>query len=121
MMDRKTNWGLLLILTLMSGTIFLLLREQPLSSLLGILSTIRPGYVLLGLGLMFCFVGCEAMCSKLILARLGHHLPYRRCLGYSPLPGSMSAPSPPPLREGSPPRSITCPKTAYPRPTAPSI
>ena len=23
------------------------------------------------------------MCSKLILARLGHHLPYRRCLGYS--------------------------------------
>lgn len=32
---------------------------------------------------MFCFVGCEAMCSKLILARLGHHLPYRRCLGYS--------------------------------------
>ena len=83
MMDRKTNWGLLLILTLMSGTIFLLLREQPLSSLLGILSTIRPGYVLLGLGLMFCFVGCEAMCSKLILARLGHHLPYRRCLGYS--------------------------------------
>ena len=49
MMDRKTNWGLLLILTLMSGTIFLLLREQPLSSLLGILSTIRPGYVLLGL------------------------------------------------------------------------
>lgn len=83
MMDRKTNWGLLLILTLMSGTIFLLLREQPLSSLLGILSTIRPGYVLLGLGLMVCFVGCEAMCSKLILARLGHHLPYRRCLGYS--------------------------------------
>ena len=43
MMDRKTNWGLLLILTLMSGTIFLLLREQPLSSLLGILSTNRPG------------------------------------------------------------------------------
>lgn len=39
----------------------------------------------------------------------------------TPLPGSMSAPSPPPLREGSPPRSITCPKTAYPRPTAPSI
>ena len=47
------------------------------------LSTIQPGYVLLGLGLMFCFVGCEAMCSKLILARLGHHLHYRRCLGYS--------------------------------------
>lgn len=120
MMDRKTNWGLLLILTLMSGTIFLLLREQPLSSLLGILSTIRPGYVLLGLGLMFCFVGCEAMCSKLILAVWGTTSPTAGAW-VTPLPGSMSAPSPPPLREGSPPRSITCPKTAYPRPTAPSI
>ncbi|MFQ8761635.1 MAG: lysylphosphatidylglycerol synthase domain-containing protein [Intestinimonas sp.] len=88
--------------------------------MLGILSTIRPGYVLLGLGLMFCFVGCEAMCSKLILARLGHHLPYRRCLGYS-FTGFYVSSITPPLREGSPPRSITCPKTAYPRPTAPSI
>lgn len=82
-MNKKNNLGLLLIAAIMAGTGFFLLRNQPISSLLGLLRTIRPGYVLMGLGFMFCFVGCEAMCSKLILGRLGHGLPYRKCLGYS--------------------------------------
>ena len=82
-MDRRQNLGLLLILALMAGSGWLLLRDQPLSGLLEALGQVRPGYVVLGLGLMLCFVGCEAMCSKLILGRLGHRLPYRQCLGYS--------------------------------------
>lgn len=32
---------------------------------------------------MLLFIGCEALCSRLILSRLGHRAPYRRCLGYS--------------------------------------
>ena len=32
---------------------------------------------------MLAFVGCEATCSHLILGRLGHRAPLRRCLGYS--------------------------------------
>lgn len=28
-------------------------------------------------------VGCEALCSRLILGRLGHRVPYHSCLGYS--------------------------------------
>ena len=41
------------------------------------------GWLLLGLALMLAFVGCEATCSHLILGRLGHRAPLRRCLGYS--------------------------------------
>lgn len=35
------------------------------------------------LGLMLGYVGCEALCSRLILGRLGNRVCYRRCLGYS--------------------------------------
>lgn len=82
-MNKKNNWGLLLIVAIMAGTGFYILREQPLTSLMKLLLQIKPGYVVLGLGLMLLFVGCEAMCSRLILSRLGHGVRYRQCLGYS--------------------------------------
>ena len=82
-MDRKRILSFSFLAALIGGTLFFLLRQQPLSTLLQVLRSVRPGYIVLGLGLMFCFVGCEALCSKLILARLGHALPYRKCLGYS--------------------------------------
>lgn len=83
MSKKKRIIGGALLLALIALTMFLLLRNQPVAQLAGILSGIRKRYVFLGLGLMFVFVGCEAMCSKLILGRLGHPLPYRRCLGFS--------------------------------------
>ena len=83
-MERKKNiLSMILLLLLMGATGFLLLRDQPLSRLAAVLGHIRPGYVALGLLSMLVFVGCEAMCSHLILGRLGHKAPYRRCLGYS--------------------------------------
>ena len=83
-MDRKKNLaGMALIVGLMALTGFLLLRDQPFAKLAGILRRLNPAWLLLGLGLMLAFVGCEAMCSHLILGRLGHRTPYRRCLGYS--------------------------------------
>lgn len=82
-MDRKRILSFSLLAALICGTLFFLLRQQPLSTLAQVLRSVRPGYVALGLGLMFCFVGCEALCTKLILGRLGHAMPYRKCLGYS--------------------------------------
>ena len=71
-MDRKRILSFALLAALMGGTLFFLLRQQPISTLAQVLRSVRPGYVALGLGLMFCFVGCEALCTKLILGRLGH-------------------------------------------------
>lgn len=83
MQKGKNCLSMGVLLLLMAVTAGLLLRDQPLSRLAGVLSHIRGGYVALGLLLMLAFVGCEALCSRLILARLGHKAPYRRCLGYS--------------------------------------
>ncbi len=80
---RKQILGLALLLGLMAFTFFLLLRDQPLSTLLDTLSRVHPGYVLAGLGLMVAYEGCEALCTRLILGRLGHKVPSRWCLSYS--------------------------------------
>ncbi len=83
MSRRKQILGLALLVGLMALTGFLLLRDQPVATLLETLSRIHPGYVLAGLGLMVLYEGCEAMSTRLILGRLGYNVPYRRCLGYS--------------------------------------
>ena len=75
--------GMGLIAALMALTGWLLFRDQPVTRLLHTLGQLRPGWLLLGLALMLAFVGCEATCSHLILGRLGHRAPLRRCLGYS--------------------------------------
>ena len=83
MSKGKRLAGGILLLGLIVLTFYLLLRNQPVSQLLEVLGRVKPGYVVLGLGLMFVFVGSEALCTKLILGRLGPRLPYRNCLGYS--------------------------------------
>ena len=83
-MNRKKSLvGIGLIAALMALTGWLLFRDQPVTRLLHTLGQLRPGWLLLGLALMLAFVGCEATCSHLILGRLGHRAPLRRCLGYS--------------------------------------
>lgn len=81
--NKKNLVGGILLAALMVLTLYLLLKDQQFSQLAVILGQIKLGWVVLGLGLMFGFVGCEAMCSKLILTKLGHGPKYRRCLGYS--------------------------------------
>ncbi|MCQ4808177.1 flippase-like domain-containing protein, partial [Intestinimonas massiliensis] len=81
--DRKSRLSLLLMLALIGGTAWFLLSRQPLSSLGAALRQVRLWCVPGGLGLMTAYVGCEAMCSRLILGRLGHKVTYRQCLGYS--------------------------------------
>jgi len=83
-MNTKRNYlGMALLAALMGVTACALLRGQSLSTLGEALSRVNPLFVLAGLGLMLAFVGCEAMCTRLILGRMGYAMPYRRCLGYS--------------------------------------
>ena len=80
---RKSLVGIGLILALMLFTGYMLLRDMSFSRLTGVLRQLNPLWLLAGLGLMFVFVGSEAVCSRIILGRLGHKVRYRRCLGYS--------------------------------------
>lgn len=80
---RKSLMGIGLILALMLVTGYLLFRDMSFSRLAGTLRQLNPLWLLAGLGLMFLFVGSEALCSRIILGRLGHKVPYRRCVGYS--------------------------------------
>ena len=83
MRRKKTFISATVLITLTVLTAVLLLRGQSLSQLAGILRGLQPGWLVLGLGLMLAFVGCEALCSRLILSRLGHRVGYPQCLGYS--------------------------------------
>lgn len=80
---RKSLVGIALILGLMAFTGYMLLRDMSFSRLAGTLRQLNPLWLLVGLGMMFLFVGSEALCSRIILGRLGHKVLYRRCLGYS--------------------------------------
>lgn len=83
-MNRKKSLvGIGLTAALMALTGWLLFRDQPSPGCSTPWGQLRPGWLLLGLALMLAFVGCEATCSHLILGRLGHRAPLRRCLGYS--------------------------------------
>ncbi len=83
LVNKKNILGGVLLLALMALTMYLLLRGQKFDQLALVLGRARPWWILLALGLMFGFVACEAMCSKMILTRLGHSPRYFRCLGYS--------------------------------------
>ena len=115
---KKTLVGIGLILALMALTGWMLLKDLPPRLLASILGRLKPGWLVLGLGLMLAFVGCEALCSRLILGRLGHRTPTAAAWA-TPSWASTSAPSPPPPPEASPPRSTICPRTASPPPTGP--
>lgn len=70
---------------------------------------------MLGLLLMFAFVGCEAMCSRTILRQLGDRVPYRRCLGYACTGFVFSSITP--SASGGQPAQVCCMAgTAYPPP-----
>lgn len=80
---KKHSAGLLLIIILTAVTVPALLRGQSLSLWKDILRHLKPQFLLAGLALMLGYVSCEAVCTHRILGKLGHHVPFRRCLGYS--------------------------------------
>ncbi len=80
---KKRYLGWLLLAAMMAVTGFVLFREQSLGALWASLKKVKLPFLLGGLGLMFGYVGCEALCTHQILRRLGHRTSLRRCLDYS--------------------------------------
>lgn len=84
MMEGKKKYlGGLLLALMMVVTGRVLLKGQSIGLLWESLKQVKPLFLLGGLLLMLGYVGCEAMCTRRILKRLGHQVPYMRCLGYS--------------------------------------
>lgn len=81
--NKKNILGILLLMVLMAVTGSILLKGQTMSVLWANLRHLNPWLLLPGLGMMFGYVGCEALCTWQILRRLGHQVPWSRCLGYS--------------------------------------
>lgn len=83
MREKKNLLGVLLLILMTAVTATVLLRGQSPARLQSQLKSLKPAFLLLGLALMFGYVGAEALCTKQILTYLGHRVPYSRCLGYS--------------------------------------
>lgn len=79
----KQGLHLLILLCLTGATLWFLCAQQPISGLVLVLEQIELGYLLLGLGFMLVFVGCEAACSHMTLTQLGQRVSYRQCMGYA--------------------------------------
>ena len=80
---KKKFVGVLFLAAMMAVTGAVLFKGQSFPLLWESLKQVKPFFLLGGLCLMLGYVGCEALCTRLILGRLGHRVPYRRCLGYS--------------------------------------
>lgn len=80
---KKKYLSWLLLAVLMAVTGLVLFRGQSMGALWESLRQVKVPFLLGALCLMLGYVGCEAMCTHQILGRLGHRVPYRRCLGYS--------------------------------------
>lgn len=81
--EKKKMQGFLLLAALTAVTGVVLFRGQSVNLLWSSLKQVRIRFLLAGLALMLGYVGCEALCTRQILRRLGHEVPYRYCLGYS--------------------------------------
>ncbi len=80
---RGRRWGVVLLLVLMGLTAWALFHEQSPAGIWKALRGVDGWYIAGAFGLMTLFLAMEALGSRIILARLGHAVPYRRCLGYS--------------------------------------
>lgn len=83
MQGKKKYLGGIFLIIMMVVTGVVLFRGQSLGLLWETIKQVKIPFLFGGLALMLGYVGCEAMCTRQILRRLGHQVPYRRCLGYS--------------------------------------
>jgi len=84
-MNRKLKQliSLLFMITLIVITSYFIFKDQSLSDLIEMLKNVNPFYVLLGLSMMFIFVGCEALNTFSIMRALGQKVSYLKCLGFA--------------------------------------
>ena len=84
MNSKLKQWlSLFFMACLMLITSYFIFKDQSLSNLIEIVKNVNPFYIILGLCMMFLFVGCEAMNTFSILRALGQKVSYSKCLGFA--------------------------------------
>jgi glycosyltransferase 2 family protein len=83
MKAKKQIAGVLLLLLLVVFTFFFYLRGYSYGELGNALRNANYAYLLLGLGMMFLFICCEAVNIRMIMKVLGYEITIGRCMQYS--------------------------------------
>ena len=86
MSRKKTLVGIGLIVAIMALTGWMLFKEKPITRLLQNLGRRKPGWLVLGLGLMLVFVGCEALWPSRPRIRWEHRASHPTNTSMSPRP-----------------------------------
>lgn len=79
----KSSVSLLFMISLIIITSYFIFKDQSLPTLLQTLKDVNLFYIILGLCMMFIFVGCEAMNTFSIMRALGQKISYIKCLGFA--------------------------------------
>ena len=75
--------SLLFMACLVGVTSYFIFKDQSISTLIKTVKDVNPFYIILGLCMMFVFVGCEAMNTFSIMRALGQKVSYIKCLGFA--------------------------------------
>lgn len=82
--DKKKYWAsIALLLLLISLTAYLLCKDYSLEMLIDSLQRANPFFLLGGLLGMFCYISCEALNTRRIMATFGQKLSLKQCLKYA--------------------------------------
>lgn len=79
----KQLLSLFFMICLITITGYFIFKDQSIGTLLETIESVNPLYLILGLGMMFTFVGCEAFNTFSILRALGQKVSYPKCLGFA--------------------------------------
>lgn len=80
---NKQAAGILVLIILMAVTFFFYLKGYSCHDLWRAIQNADIFWLLAGLGMMFLFIGCEAVNLSMITKALGFKMPFGRCLEYS--------------------------------------
>jgi glycosyltransferase 2 family protein len=75
--------SILLITGLMTVTVAVILKDYTINELVEAVRKVHPFYLLAGIGLMFLFIGCQAMNFSMIMSSLGQPSSFRYCIEYA--------------------------------------
>ena len=82
--DKKKYWSSLAFLAaLFALTILLLFRDCNPKELVANIKQANPLFLLAGLGIMFCYISCESLNTKRIMATFNQKLSLWQCLKYA--------------------------------------
>ncbi|TAH65095.1 MAG: flippase-like domain-containing protein [Anaerolineaceae bacterium] len=80
---KKQLLSIIFLVIIILLTAYLYLRDYSINELITTLKSININFLILGLGMMFLFVNCEAINIYMIMSSLKTPLPYYKCLQYS--------------------------------------